>query len=702
MSPKIKANSKRILITVILTLMLANSRFFSTPSPLAIGLCTLAPISLLLPIILAYSGYFLLFALDGYNACMLLTAVAAAVIRLRFKKLSTNALISIATGILSGSLVIAGIFLKLSVASWLTTAVLLFGLTYLSTAKPTEGQSIDISLTVKYIVAVVSLSSLPIPIIDIGRIAATVTILHLARLSDVGKSAILSTITAGALLMSSPESIYSALFICTAGLLLPLVSRKSLIRQPLYLICTALLYAFINLRISDDLYFAVDIFIGAAVFLLTFELFENRAFRLLSQMLFRPVLSITPTSSATAVTNALNKIKESVKDSACFIKIPTPPLNSTVAYSRVCLTCAKQSSCISDKSNDLTALDSNKPIENCIHDREVHEAIGNAHDRYDYLCDRSTSCRQTTKSIINLIDLANNVVRESAAQRPVNKALSEELSRRLSTNLSGQVTATVFGDYSCEVSVDSASFLSPDRVTSAITKLTGKKYVSPISVKQNNFTHMFAYPKPKYRTSVTTAAKTACKSIASGDVFTQLSVGNMAYFILSDGMGTGTQAKESAKHLLETVVTLLKSGLSVETSVRVASAVTKNTNIDESFATLDIFELNLNTAECNIYKAGAADSYILSDEPKTVKSGGYPIGIFDKVFISHESFSLGVSDEIILATDGAELTSEKIASALAKSENEADIPELLINSNVDADRENDDSFIAVIKILQNI
>ncbi len=701
MLQKLKTNYKNIFLATALTLLLANSTIFSTPSPMAIGLCVFAPTSALLPILLTYLAYFLLFAFDGYNACMFLTAVSVCAIRIRFKKLSTNALISIATGILSGSLVISGIFLNLSVANWLTTAVLLFGFTYLVSVKPNECQSIDISLSVMYIILISSLSCLPMPIFDIGRIVGTTAMLHCARLSDTGKSAIFSTLTGGALLMASHDNIYSAIFISVAGMLLTLVGRKNIIRQPLYLICTALLYGFINLQASNDLFFVVDIFIGSVIYLLTFDIFENKAFRLLTNMLHRRIYSNKTVPTAASVVQALSSLKESVKESSCFVKIPTPPLNSTVAYSKVCLTCINQSSCVADKANDLTVLDSNQPLKYCIHDREVSAAINDAHNKYNYLSERSTDCKRTAKSIINLLDLANDLINESCRLKAVNSALSDELSQRLSSELSGQVTAQVYSDMSCMVSFDNSCFLSSDRILNMLLQLTDRAYSAQKAVKQNGFTYIFAYPIPNYRVTVEIASDTARESTVSGDVFKQLIVENTAYFILSDGMGTGRQARDYASRLTESLAELLKAGLSVTTAIKLSSAITRNTSIDESFATLDILAVNLENGICEFYKSGAADSYILGDTVENINGGGYPIGIFERVFISCESRRLKPEDEIIMATDGAELSIRKISSALSKTESETDLADMLIEPIRKKCSENDDSFVAVIKILQN-
>jgi len=129
-----------------------------------------------------------------------------------------------------------------------------------------------------------------------------------------------------------------------------------------------------------------------------------------------------------------------------------------------------------------------------------------------------------------------------------------------------------------------------------------------------------------------------------------------AYIILSDGMGSGSRARIDSSFACGMLVKLLRAGIGLPSALEIINNSLLVKSSDESFATLDICRIDLYTGKTELYKAGAAASYIRCNK-KIIKAEGkgLPVGIGYKATYERKSFTIGHSDLIIMASDGAEL-----------------------------------------------
>ncbi|MCL2755228.1 MAG: SpoIIE family protein phosphatase, partial [Oscillospiraceae bacterium] len=152
-----------------------------------------------------------------------------------------------------------------------------------------------------------------------------------------------------------------------------------------------------------------------------------------------------------------------------------------------------------------------------------------------------------------------------------------------------------------------------------------------------------------------------------------------AYVILSDGMGSGSRARIDSAFACGMLTKLLRAGISLSSAIEVINNALLVKSSDESFATLDICKIDLFTGQTKLYKAGAAPSYIRCNQKviKT-KATGLPIGIGHKPVYESQSFTIGNSDMVIMASDGAQLNEQWLEHKLnlvAKGEAECDLNE---------------------------
>ncbi len=138
------------------------------------------------------------------------------------------------------------------------------------------------------------------------------------------------------------------------------------------------------------------------------------------------------------------------------------------------------------------------------------------------------------------------------------------------------------------------------------------------------------------------------------------------YVILSDGMGTGARARVDSAMVCSVCAKLIKSGISLSSALETVNTVMLIKSADESFATLDICRIDLNSGEGAVYKAGAAATYIKSSD-RLIRAAlnSAPAGTGGKISVPAQRFRVSAGDIIIMITDGAVLDERWLARELS-------------------------------------
>ncbi len=173
--------------------------------------------------------------------------------------------------------------------------------------------------------------------------------------------------------------------------------------------------------------------------------------------------------------------------------------------------------------------------------------------------------------------------------------------------------------------------------------------------------------------------------------------GNL-YVILSDGMGSGSRAKIDSAMACSMISKLLKSGISLGAALETVNTSLMVKSSDESFATLDICKIDLNTGDCTVFKAGAATTYIkCADKLVRASLSSPPAGTGGRLTVPAQRFTVGNGDVIIMTTDGASVDEEWLSHELSVKSDPQSLCEKIARSARSAEngREDDISVIAV-------
>ena len=157
----------------------------------------------------------------------------------------------------------------------------------------------------------------------------------------------------------------------------------------------------------------------------------------------------------------------------------------------------------------------------------------------------------------------------------------------------------------------------------------------------------------KYIIQIGQATKLKKDSPVSGDSSLQIRLNDGKYLLaLSDGMGSGPEARKSSQIAIKMLERLLMSGFDKSTSIDLINTTIMNAN-EEIFATLDIVIIDLYNGKIEFIKNGACPTYIKNKKKvQIVKSLSLPAGILKDINLTTYDKDIENQDIIVLCTDG--------------------------------------------------
>lgn len=157
----------------------------------------------------------------------------------------------------------------------------------------------------------------------------------------------------------------------------------------------------------------------------------------------------------------------------------------------------------------------------------------------------------------------------------------------------------------------------------------------------------------KYVMALGIANKTKTKSDISGDSTLTIRLKDGKYLIaISDGMGSGKEARKSSTEALQLLENLLLSGFDKNISLELINNSLINRN-KESYASLDIAIVDLYIGNVEFIKSAACPTYIKQGKRvQMVKSNSLPTGILEGSKIQTFDKDIEQGDIMVFCSDG--------------------------------------------------
>ena len=153
---------------------------------------------------------------------------------------------------------------------------------------------------------------------------------------------------------------------------------------------------------------------------------------------------------------------------------------------------------------------------------------------------------------------------------------------------------------------------------------------------------------------VTTFTKTG--NGMSGDNYASIAFSSTQHaFILSDGMGVGENASKMSATTLTLLEQLLTTGFEPEGAIQALNSILVLRSPEESFVTIDMGILDLESSNIKLIKAGASSSYLIGPHGvQSYASSSLPAGILNQIDIPVIELDMQSGETLILLTDGVQ------------------------------------------------
>jgi len=276
----------------------------------------------------------------------------------------------------------------------------------------------------------------------------------------------------------------------------------------------------------------------------------------------------------------------------------------------------------------------------------------------------------------------------------------------------GRIFATVYTNV-CE-NLDGTE-CEIKKIGQIISKILKERMViqnQTCGLRLNEDTCSFTYiSNDKYNFQVGIAKSTKADSPVSGDTSIQTKLADGKYLLaLSDGMGSGPEARKSSKIAIKMLERLLTSGFDKEVSINLINSTLAANYEDDMYATLDIQILDLYKGNVEFIKNGACPSFIKrGKEVQLLKNNSLPTGMIGDIDLVVYDKDIKSGDILVMCSDGViESNSEYVNKELwikylledIQTEDVQQIADLIISEAIDNDygKEKDDMTVIVAKV----
>lgn len=219
----------------------------------------------------------------------------------------------------------------------------------------------------------------------------------------------------------------------------------------------------------------------------------------------------------------------------------------------------------------------------------------------------------------------------------------------------GKTTIELYTN-SCE-NVENGS-CSATKIGKLLSKIAGEKLVLKMqkcAIKTGEDTCKFTFAsEDKFTVQIGIAKATKTRSDISGDSSLQTKLEDGKYLVaISDGMGSGKEAKKSSSIAIKMLEKMLTSGFDRDNSIHMINSILKANTEEDMYATLDIAVLDLYLGNIEFIKNGACPTYLKTGKNvQLIKSLSLPTGILENIDLSVYDKDIQDGDILVMCSDG--------------------------------------------------
>ena len=231
-------------------------------------------------------------------------------------------------------------------------------------------------------------------------------------------------------------------------------------------------------------------------------------------------------------------------------------------------------------------------------------------------------------------------------------------------------------------------------------------------LRENGNSCMFTFTsQDKYSMQVGVAKSKKMGSVISGDTAIQTRLADGKYLLaISDGMGSGAEARKSSKIAIKMLERMLETGFNKDNTLKLINSIISNNTDEDMYATLDVNILDLYEGNMEFFKNGACPTFIKRNgKVEILKSVSLPTGILENIDLVEYIHELKDEDIVVMCSDGVidsnkELANKELWLKYLLEEIETDdaqrIADIILNESRDNDlgQEKDDMTVICFRV----
>lgn len=553
------------------------------------------------------------------------------------------------------------------------------------------------SFAVVFTLCISILSGISFSIINIGVVIACTIILCASRFFSCYGGVICGVLTAAGVLISCPELGIQAAFFGAAGLAAGFVHKYS--RITLTAVFSAVnLLGQLAVGMNDAAFcIQADAVLGGMIFLMLPERLIMVGGKYCSE-------ALTDSSEFAGkemefAAKSLTDIRKNMMEIMSALSVRNKPYNIVDEVStRVCGKCRNKLECWErnfERTNSVFKKFEIRKINNmninsagfeCIKKKEVADEFDKCRREEAMIKMLSARLNENRNFLFSQMEASENIVYSLSEKMNVNisKSITETLCRTLDKyDIEFNNAIAYYTDenhFIAEIYIDEKNDVILEELCDILSRELCIKleYSQPfacsgeIRIRFNQQT--------KYELTFSFCQMSAEDNAQSGDSCGYFTDGlGYAYIFISDGMGSGSYAALDSEITSRLFKRLVRSGMSCESAVKMINSVMLAKSDEESFATLDIAKINLETGELVLCKSGAAATLIKYDDAVMMYSlSSNPVGIIPNPQTSTKECNFGEGNILIMMSDGV----PENAYPYIKEQLEQEIPEDILVENV--------------------
>lgn len=255
------------------------------------------------------------------------------------------------------------------------------------------------------------------------------------------------------------------------------------------------------------------------------------------------------------------------------------------------------------------------------------------------------------------------------------------------------------------------------KIGKILNKVFNDKFIiqdQQCGLRENKQKCKFTYiMQDKLNIQIGVAKTTKADSPVSGDSNLQTKLDDGKYLLaLSDGMGSGPEARKSSKIAIKMLERLLEAEFDKDISIKLINSTLIANLEDDMYATLDIAILDLYKGNLEFIKNGACPTFVKRNkEIQILKSLSLPTGIVENADLTVYDYDLQPGDILVMCTDGIiESNTEYVNKELwvkylledIQTNDAQQIADLILSEAIDNNygKQKDDMTVIVAKVSQ--